>query len=76
MFGKFERGGSHDAHGGIGLGQALVRSFVILHGGSVRLYSEPGKGTCVILHMPAQPSQNGPRRIEGQAPWADPSPGI
>lgn len=76
VFGKFERGGSHDAHGGIGLGLALVRSFVILHGGSVQLYSEPGKGTCVILHLPAQPSLDVPRRIEGQAPWADPSPGI
>jgi signal transduction histidine kinase len=35
-----------------GLGLALVRSFVQLHGGWVSLTSDTGKGTTVVCHMP------------------------
>lgn len=35
-----------------GLGLALVRRYVSLHGGSVELHSELGKGTTVILKLP------------------------
>lgn len=38
---------------GAGLGLALVRSFVTMHGGWVALTSEPGKGTTVTCHLPA-----------------------
>ena len=46
---------------GAGLGLALVRSFVELHGGQVLMQSAPGKGTKVICMLPvdsstAQPS--------------------
>jgi signal transduction histidine kinase len=37
---------------GAGLGLALVREFVELHGGWVALQSEPGKGTVVSCHLP------------------------
>ena len=37
---------------GAGLGLALVRSFVELHGGQVLMQSVPGKGTKVICMMP------------------------
>ncbi|MGE0044603.1 MAG: ATP-binding protein [Hyphomonadaceae bacterium] len=37
---------------GAGLGLALVRSFVDLHGGWVALSSEPGQGTTVTCHFP------------------------
>lgn len=37
---------------GAGLGLALVRSFVTLHGGWVSLRSEPGMGTTVTCHFP------------------------
>jgi signal transduction histidine kinase len=76
VFDKFERGGAADGHGGIGLGLALVRSFVILHGGSVRLYSEPGEGTCIVLRLPAAPPAEAPRLTDGRAPWADPGADI
>jgi signal transduction histidine kinase len=37
---------------GAGLGLALVRSFIELHGGWVALESEPGRGTLVTCHIP------------------------
>ncbi len=41
------------AHQGSGLGLVLVKKMVILHQGSVRLESEEGKGTRLIIHFPA-----------------------
>ncbi len=38
--------------GGAGLGLSLVKNIMALHGGEVRLESEPGKGTDVILFLP------------------------
>ncbi|OON62115.1 hypothetical protein B0920_01070 [Massilia sp. KIM] len=44
---------SERAQGGLGLGLALVRSIVSLHGGRVEGHSEgPGKGSCFVLHLP------------------------
>ena len=40
-------------HEGTGLGLTLVRSFMELHGGQVRIDSIPGSGTCVTLAFPA-----------------------
>lgn len=40
------------AHQGAGLGLALVRSFMELHGGWVSLKSEPGHGATVTCHFP------------------------
>jgi len=37
---------------GAGLGLALVRSFVELHGGDVKIKSAPGSGTSVICQLP------------------------
>lgn len=45
---------------GAGLGLALVRSFVELHGGQVLMQSAPGKGTKVICMMPVDASTNQP----------------
>jgi len=38
--------------GGTGLGLALVRRTVEVHGGSVKVQSKPGRGTQVILRLP------------------------
>jgi CheY-like chemotaxis protein len=44
------------ADGGIGLGLALVRSIVHLHGGSVKARSEGlGKGTSFVVELPLAP---------------------
>jgi signal transduction histidine kinase len=42
--------GSH--HRGVGLGLSIVRSFVELHGGTVRIDSAVGRGTTVICMFP------------------------
>jgi two-component system heavy metal sensor histidine kinase CusS len=39
--------------GGTGLGLPIVQSIVQLHGGHVQIWSQPGEGTRVTLHMPA-----------------------
>lgn len=55
VFDRFYRiDGSRSAQArGLGLGLAIVRSIVRLHGGSVEITSEPGFGTCVSLSFPA-----------------------
>jgi len=40
---------------GVGLGLSLVERFIKLHGGWVRLESQPGKGTKVTCHLPIVP---------------------
>jgi PAS domain S-box-containing protein len=47
----FDRFSSHN-RGGPGLGLALVRSLVELHGGWVSLESEPGTGATFTCHLP------------------------
>ncbi len=42
-----------NAEKGSGLGLLLVREFVVQHGGSVTVESEPGKGTCFCFTIPA-----------------------
>jgi len=42
------------ATGGAGLGLAIVKSIAELHGGSAEIASEVGKGTRVLLVLPAQ----------------------
>jgi signal transduction histidine kinase len=37
---------------GTGLGLAIVQSVVSDHGGSIRLHSEPGRGTTFVIELP------------------------
>ena len=55
IFEKFEHGArSEGVSTGIGIGLALVKSFVELHGGDVKLRSKRGKGATVTCRLPAE----------------------
>jgi signal transduction histidine kinase len=58
VFQKFVRGSgaARAGVGGVGLGLALVTRIVEAHGGSVRLESEPGRGSTFTLVLPCQES--------------------
>ncbi|WP_295844266.1 PAS domain-containing sensor histidine kinase [Tardiphaga sp.] len=53
VFDWFESHANGSRHRGAGLGLSLVRSFVELHGGKVRVDSVVGKGTTVTCDFPA-----------------------
>ena len=49
---------------GTGLGLTLTRRFARLHGGDVRVESEPGKGSVFTIHMPLIAATSGPAVVE------------
>lgn len=53
VFDRFESRSLGSGHRGAGLGLSIVRSLVELHGGTVALESEPGRGTRVTVRLPA-----------------------
>jgi signal transduction histidine kinase len=54
VFDWFESHTEGTGHRGAGLGLSIVRSFVELHRGTVRIDSTPGKGTTVVCTFPLQ----------------------
>ncbi|MEN3368336.1 MAG: two-component system, OmpR family, heavy metal sensor histidine kinase CusS [Verrucomicrobiota bacterium] len=59
IFDRFYRVDSSRSSEGSGLGLALVRSIMHLHGGSAVVKSEPGRGTTVTLTFPNAGSEAG-----------------
>jgi signal transduction histidine kinase len=62
IFERFETRTTGSRHRGAGLGLSLVRSFVELHGGTVEIASEAGRGTTVSVTFPAEPAPNPARQ--------------
>jgi signal transduction histidine kinase len=65
VFERFESRSQGSKHRGAGLGLSVVKSLVELHGGSMSLQSEPGRGTRVIVRFPESgvredPAAHGP----------------
>lgn len=56
LFDRFYRVDPSRSSEGTGLGLALVKSIAELHGGSVAISSEPGKGTRATLFFPGKPA--------------------
>jgi signal transduction histidine kinase len=54
QIGGAPRPGGTSRHGGAGVGMALVKSLIELHGGSVMLASTPGQGTTVTCRIPVK----------------------
>jgi two-component system heavy metal sensor histidine kinase CusS len=52
LFDRFYQVDPARREGGTGLGLALVKSIMKLHGGSVTIASEPGRGTEAVLRFP------------------------
>lgn len=72
VFDRFHRGdgGLTSQFGGLGLGLAICKRVIELHGGRVRVESEPGKGTKLCLLLPggsAEGDSGGPAERAGQA---------
>ena len=52
----FETHAVQGRRGGAGLGLSIVKRLVELHGGSVDIRSEEGKGTTAIVRLPVVPA--------------------
>jgi hypothetical protein len=51
IFGLFQRLHTHDDYPGTGIGLALCQRVAHVHGGSVQVQSEPGKGSCFSVRF-------------------------
>jgi PAS domain S-box-containing protein len=56
IFDTFHRASNALNVGGLGLGLRIVRDYVKLHGGTIDLHSEEGKGTTVTIRLPDKAS--------------------
>jgi len=55
IFNRFERVGSLDRFGGLGLGLYITRQIVAAHAGTIGIESEVGNGATFIVELPLEP---------------------
>ncbi len=69
VFDRFYQADASDTreHEGTGIGLALTKELVELHGGTIELQSEPGRGTTATVRLPLQPAPP-PTAPAGAAP--------
>ncbi|WP_223648561.1 ATP-binding protein [Hymenobacter psoromatis] len=62
VFDRFYQADASDTreHEGSGIGLALTKELVELHGGTIVLHSEPGRGTTAIVRLPLALAEAGP----------------
>ena len=58
IFERFERAGSPKDYRGFGLGLFITRQLVEAHGGTIRVESEPGKGSTFSVELPIRDPAN------------------
>ena len=62
----------HHKTGGSGLGLTISKRFVEMHGGSMWLTSEPGKGTTFFVSIPIEPKLDIEENRQGASRWFNP----
>ena len=63
VFGAFERLSNAAAKDGFGLGLSIVQRIVTMLGGTIRLESEKGKGSCFTVEISMQTTEELPEQI-------------
>jgi signal transduction histidine kinase len=58
IFDQFERAVPITAYGGLGLGLYITQQIVRAHGGTIRVESEPGKGSTFLVQLPMDYSKS------------------
>ncbi|NPV08282.1 MAG: hybrid sensor histidine kinase/response regulator [Anaerolineae bacterium] len=78
VFDEFSQAGSDvtAGRGGAGLGLAVCKQFVQLHGGRIRAESQPGRGSRFEFSLPRAQARGGRARLAYYAPegWSPPLP--
>ena len=59
VFERFWRASPDRGQGGSGLGLAIANRICLAHGGSIRVTSQPDKGSCFSVELPALPMASG-----------------